>query len=234
MTREQQDILIAKIVDCPKTLTAEDIAMIGQDPELMDLYEVNSSLRGAYQPEPIIDIDHEWEEFTLKTSVPHRPRFLTLLKVAAAIAGVAIMTGLVMMVVGNDMTLENRVISHDTARIPDRSFTNTTSDDTPQDTIITEPVTDAQSPMAFSHHHSSKPTPKSKTDVDEMVRLAVARIENESAVKIAQIELAEQLSLRQANNELHTLYPEDIPYTEDNPVYDLSTADPDIKYSIML
>lgn len=228
MTPTQQDILIAKIVDAPETLTPEEISMIEQDSELMDLYEMNSILRGAYQPEVTINPDHEWEKFVLRTSMSQRPWHFSLLKMTAAIAGVILITGIVMMIVGNAITLDKQTYTQDNRHLSARIITTAGDIDVQKDTTTTEYDINIQSPIKIPHQSPHKTKCKHKVDTDKLVRLAIARINNDNAMKIAQIELSEQILFHQANNELHMLYP------DDNSDIDVSTTAPDIAYSLML
>ena len=47
MTEQQKEILTAKMLDAPASLSDEELALIGNDPELRDIYEMSASIATA-------------------------------------------------------------------------------------------------------------------------------------------------------------------------------------------
>ena len=87
MTEEQKEILISKMVDNPATLTDLEIDLILKDPELLDIYEMSSSVSGAYNSASDIDIEKEWKLF--RPSILIKPRLMTrVMRVAAVFLGI--------------------------------------------------------------------------------------------------------------------------------------------------
>lgn len=63
MTEEQKDFIIAKMIDSPASLSAEELDMIEHDAELRDIYMMSAAVSGACANTPEPDMAEEWKRF---------------------------------------------------------------------------------------------------------------------------------------------------------------------------
>lgn len=63
MTEEQKEILIAKMLDAPASLSDMELDAILNDDELRDIYAASAALDSAYAAEAEFDMDAEWKRF---------------------------------------------------------------------------------------------------------------------------------------------------------------------------
>ncbi len=63
MTEEQKEILIAKMIDAPSSLTEAELDLIAHDEELQGIYEMSAEVSGACVKHPEFDMTKEWELF---------------------------------------------------------------------------------------------------------------------------------------------------------------------------
>lgn len=69
MTEEQKELLIAKMLDTPSSLSEEDLELILHDEELRGIYEASAALSGACIRQPELDMIAEWNCFRHALSV---------------------------------------------------------------------------------------------------------------------------------------------------------------------
>ncbi|MDE5975450.1 MAG: hypothetical protein K2G69_02750, partial [Muribaculaceae bacterium] len=92
MTEEQKEILIAKMLDAPDSLTEAEVEMILHDDELRQFQAISSEVGSAFMPAPEIDIERELELW--RRRLRKRPsRFRWIMRVAAVFVGVIILSG---------------------------------------------------------------------------------------------------------------------------------------------
>ena len=63
MTEEQKEILIAKMLDAPSSLSDVELDSILHDDELRDIYEASAALSSACIRQPEWDMKAEWNSF---------------------------------------------------------------------------------------------------------------------------------------------------------------------------
>lgn len=56
MTEEQKEILIAKLLDCPSSLSDEELDLILHDGELREIYDASVAMSGALVRQPDFDM----------------------------------------------------------------------------------------------------------------------------------------------------------------------------------
>lgn len=96
MTDDQKNELIGKMIDCPESLSPQDMEAIASDQELRDIYQVSASLAGAYAPMPDCKAEEQWARLRPLLMRPRRRRAWAF-RAAAAVAAVALVAGLVML-----------------------------------------------------------------------------------------------------------------------------------------
>lgn len=89
-----RDDLLARMIDAPETLTAEDVRLIQEDEELMELYDAAVLCKEACVADDIEipDVEAELAQFkqARRKTVPLVARFRPLMRVAAIFMGVAV------------------------------------------------------------------------------------------------------------------------------------------------
>jgi hypothetical protein len=93
MTEQQKEILTAKMLDAPASLSDEELALIGNDPELRDIYEMSASIATASAARTRFDMADEWARFSPRIAGP-RLKMRWIMKVAAALLGVIVASGI--------------------------------------------------------------------------------------------------------------------------------------------
>lgn len=87
MTEEQKDILIAKMLDAPATLSEKELELIATDDELRDIQKISAAISGALTPNIEIDAQQEWARF--RPRIHRKPSPMRwVMRVAAIFLGI--------------------------------------------------------------------------------------------------------------------------------------------------
>lgn len=184
MTEEQKEILIAKMVDNPASLSADDIAKISGDEELRELYELSADMKSTFVELPEVDVDLEWRRFRRRMRVvrPHRRSWV--MRVAAIFAGVALLSGVAVSLV-NKLMLNNS--EADMAVVKVDSVKPALKTENLMAEVVGEP---APAPKPTVRHGARRSVKKyagpAEPSVEELVALQQARIDNEIALELAE------------------------------------------------
>ncbi len=103
MTEQQKEILTAKMLDAPASLSDEEPALIGNDPELRDIYEMSASIATASAARTRFDMADEWARFSPRIAGP-RLKMRWIMNVAAALLGVIVASGIAVTLTDNAPT----------------------------------------------------------------------------------------------------------------------------------
>ncbi len=199
MTEEQKEILIAKMLDAPASLTDEELESIITDDELRDIHRVSSIVRGACIKHPEIDMEEEWKRFSLRMCLkPTRMR--RIMRVAAVLLGVMFACGIVVRLIDyyaspNTQSLivkmEQTLNSENTPPI----IENLQISDCKADSIYKSTPQENQtviSKRTLAKTKIAKPKIEqlpeaTDIDVDDYLRIYQARIDNDLAMQEAEI-----------------------------------------------
>lgn len=89
MTEEHKELLIAKMLDAPASLSDKELEAIVSDAELRDIYEISAAASRAYIRQPQVDVDKEWADFRKRIHRP-RPAMRWIMRVAAVFLGIIV------------------------------------------------------------------------------------------------------------------------------------------------
>lgn len=199
MTEEYRDMLVAKMLDEPSSLTGAELEIIAGDEELRGIYEVSANVESAYDAARRIDVGKEWQIFRPRI---HRPRSATwwMARVAALFFGVSLVSGVVVRVVDGVFTP-----SHTPATVAKVEHAAAMPDDEPP---VPEGLPLLSSPEAEAHPASapdkviapagaapsspgySEPEESESVnniDVDEYLRIQQARVDNDLALQNVEV-----------------------------------------------
>lgn len=195
MTDEQKEILIAKMLDAPSTLSNEDLNMIQHDEELKDIYEVSSAISGATMPQPELDMEEEWKLFR-----PRIRRWRTpsrwIMKVAAIFLGVLALGGITGKIIDYMLTTENQPMVA-TAQQPDSTIKEIDPklEVESMEKVFAEENVETKASLSVIPHRKRIKTESAESeatnednliDIDELIRIEQAKIDNDMAVLTAQ------------------------------------------------
>lgn len=196
MTEEQKELLIAKMLDTPSSLSEEDLELILHDEELRGIYEVFAALSGACIRQPELDMRAEWNSFR-----PLIKRKQTLMcwpmRVAAILIGVILVSGIAIRIIDNVFTgnqtseiakTEQSQEAHDSPVVLQNYQATEAKEETKQE------LATVRRPSVVTDRHLAKAEigqPKTvvdqvETDVDEYLRIQQARIDNDLAMQVAE------------------------------------------------
>lgn len=198
MTDELREILLAKMLDNPRELTADQLVLIESDGELRELYSLALAISESSSAVPGMDVDAGWaalkprlapqpkKRFNLSASVIGAAAAVTLL--VAAIAGVFLNPQLPS---GSDIALSTSVRDQHPSQLSiagiKRSFTAsspaTVSEMAKIETIKPEPevTTEPTEPEVDEQYTVAE------IDPEELIRIEEARLDNEVAMAIADV-----------------------------------------------
>lgn len=200
MTEEQKEILIAKMLDAPASLSDMELDAISEDDELRDIYAASAALDSAYAAKQEFDMDAEWKRFSPRLRrKPDKMRWF--MRVAAIFLGVILASSVVVKII-------NTAFSHDPQPVIAKVEQVSKA---PEHPTLHESLQAAESidktPVNHAIGHSSKPVNtrhiakaevskpattaapvqiEPEIDVDEYLRIQQARIDNELALQMAE------------------------------------------------
>lgn len=181
MTEEQKDILTAKMLDAPSTLTDAEIEAILADAELRDIYDMSVAVGNACNPGPEVDLKEEWAAFSkLLHRRPSRIEWLP--RVAAIFLGVIVLSGIVKTVVDRALTADTSpLIAEVAATVP----SDTVDVPEPTDPDVKDSDGEPQSAATQRQTQNEPYATAEALDLDEYIRIDQARIDNELALLTA-------------------------------------------------
>ena len=198
MTEKEKDILIAKMLEAPSSLTDAELDIILLDDELKDIYDCSAAVKGAYMSRVEIDAAREWKEFRPRLK-PRRLRMRWRVRAAAAILIVVSAAGIIMKIAGpSTQGIDKRNIADaalhaesDTVRVVD------TERDSPEDAPAAIFMADAgatpavavAAPAGLEHREVAAEAAEEEIDVDEYLRRQDEEIRREIALINAEIYL---------------------------------------------
>ncbi len=200
MTQEQKEILIAKMIDVPHSLSDEDLEAIMTDGELRDIYEISSTVRGSFIRQPEMDVAEEWKLFRQRIQ-PKPTKMRWAIRVAAIFSGILLVYGTVMKIADHYASPEEQLLNakkeHTAHEGNILTITKSSSSTTPQENLTTKPTIRNNQASVSSQHHDQTKTKKQKEpegtiiDIDEYLRIQQARIDNDLAVQVAEAYMEE-------------------------------------------
>lgn len=193
MTDQQKDILIAKMLESPASLSAYEVEMIIGDEELRDIYDASSRVDSALHPMPSIDVDAEWNRFKARIS---RKRFALgrVLRVAAAVAAVMLVAVSVILRVERFEYVKAEPES--SAHNPGARSVSKVVKDSHNLLVAVENDLQAEAPRRSVASLKKQPETNVKVveeangepiDIDEYLRVQQARIDNDLALCAAEV-----------------------------------------------
>ncbi len=199
MTEEQKEILIAKMLDAPSSLSDVELDSILHDDELRDIYEASAALSSACIRQPEWDMKAEWNSF--RPRIRRKPATMRwVMRVAAIFLGVLFASNLVVRTIDYVFTIEQPSAIARVVQSPALNFA-TTSPRNPQTTEVTKEEAEQEPTIVRKHstvanHHLAKAEinrsnpPAAQVeptiDIDEYLRIQQARIDNDLAMQIAE------------------------------------------------
>lgn len=203
MTEQQKDILIAKMLDAPDSLSDEELDMILLDEELKDIYEASALVSGALSAQQEFDVEQEWRLFRhrIMPKPSLRRRFM---RVAAIFLGVVIASGIIAKVIDYSLTRGGQEQMAEVAK-PTTLNDHANKDDTTK-MINIEPMTEqkevkkAATTVLTKTPRKAYTTPQEEEeeiDVDEYLRQQQQEIEEEIIRNNAEIYVDEYYAMRE-------------------------------------
>lgn len=201
MTEEQKDILTAKMLDAPSSLSDKELESILSDEELRDIYEMSAALSGAYIDQPDFDMADEWDRF--RPDIRRRPMPMRwAMRVAAIFLGVVFVGGVMVRIIDKALDTPQPTIAEvqdikktaEMKSLKEDIKSNDSRNKEDSQSLIT--VNNA----ASSGQHASKTKtikkepmelPEDDIDIDTYLRIQQARIDNDLAMMTAESYLYE-------------------------------------------
>lgn len=185
MTEEQKEILISKIIDTPSALTDMELNLILKDPELMDLYEMSSSVSGAYKGISDIDIENEWELF--RPSILKKPRLMTrVMRIAAVFLGILLCSSMAWLIY--DLNSSKDTVSGIALADKNPQNEDISSINEPEEEMAEAEMPEVQAKPESKASKVVRPSQNTEEiDIEEYLRIQQARIDNELALLNAEI-----------------------------------------------
>ena len=196
MTEEQKDILIAKMLDSPSSLSDKELEAILSDEELRDIYEMSAAVSSAYIGQPDFDTADEWDRF--RPNIRRRPMPMRwAMRVAAIFLGVVFVGGVLVRIIDKALDTPQTTV----AKVQEtRKSVEIKSNEENIDPKVILKDEDSQSlvprsketssgqhmPMTKTMKKKQMELPEEEIDVDEYLRLQQARIDNDLAMMAAE------------------------------------------------
>lgn len=185
MTEEQKEILIAKLLDCPSSLSDEELDLILHDGELREIYDASVAMSGALVRQPDFDMEEEWRRF--RPRLRRKPtRMRWVMRVAAIFLGVVLASGIVVKIIDRAYTYDRQHVIA-VVQYPD---------ELKNPPLIQQAMeTEDNAPIEQPAHQPKSESPKrnkavtqeqSEDEIDEYLRIQQARIDNDLAIMVAE------------------------------------------------
>lgn len=204
MTEEQKEILIAKMLDAPSSLSDEEVDMILHDDELRDIYDVSATLGNACGRQPEFDMEAEWNRF--RPRIRRKPSSMRwVMRVAAIFLGVMVSSGITVRIIDSVFSYNQPSAIAKAEQSQEQVQAADNSPAMQKEPHAAGANEDARQIPAIAANHSVAParhSAKSETtvtgntnrsapmetdiDVDEYLRIQQARIDNDLAVQVAE------------------------------------------------
>ena len=196
MTEQQKDILIAKMLDAPASLSDEELDMVLLDEELRDIYEASALVSDALSAPQEFDVEQEWRLFRHRI-MPKPSLTRRFMRVAVIFLGVVIASGIIAKVIDYSFTRGAQEQIAEVAK-PTTLNNHDAREETPKVSYV-EPATtpkesrEAPAPFVVSVpiKNDEDKSQEEDIDVDEYLRLQQARIDNDLAMMTAESYLYE-------------------------------------------
>lgn len=219
MTEEKKEILIAKMLDTPSSLSDEELDLILNDDELCDIYSVSANISGACIRQPEFDMNAEWNKF--RPRLRRKPTTMHwIMRVAAIFLGVLFASSVVVKIIDSAFTydqrpviakvekstaIDNEAVVHHNIQVPK-------SEEEPEIKQRIERNNSGSNrhltKTETNHPGSTVPQDESDIDVDEFLRIQEACIDNDLAMQVAESYVEGYDDLATLLNAAGTLNPE--------------------------
>lgn len=204
MTEAQKEILIAKMLDAPSSLSDEELNAILDDEELRDIYAASALVSSAKAAQPVLDTRAEWERF--RPRIRRKPSSLRwIMRVAAIFLGVIFASAIAGNLIDYVFTYyapQPAIAKADSPQQSDSAPLVQAAQQTvePEMTLKVETPKQKKHPATPSRHLAKADIPKpaaelpvvdTDIDIDEYLRIQQARIDNDLAVQFAEAYMEE-------------------------------------------
>lgn len=195
MTEKEKDILIAKMLEAPSSLSDAELDIILHDDELRDIYECSVAVKGAYLSCAEIDARREWKLFR-PGLVRRKPVLSRLMKVAAVFLAVVSAAVIILKFIGVGEQGSGRDIVAEAELQSAGATVGATGEEThsAEDAVTVPVVADAdtqaaavEAPVKIARSKARNVKAEPEIDIDEYLRLQQAEIDQEFALIIAEI-----------------------------------------------
>lgn len=200
MTEEQKELLIARMIEVPSSLSDEELEAIVQDEELRALYEMCVDVEASSRTVPKIDTQEEWARFRPLLHRRHcaMRRFM---RVAAIFLGVILAAGAI------DKAIDRMLLYNEAPEIvkiepsmPLRKKPEGEARPRPkpvEEALDPKPVAVQASVPHQKAYRKVQSEPSSDIDVDEYLRIQQAKVDNDLAIQEAEMyEMQKSVVLR--------------------------------------
>ncbi|MDE6561226.1 MAG: hypothetical protein K2K75_07590 [Muribaculaceae bacterium] len=196
MTEQEKDILIAKMLDAPSSLSDKELESILSDEELRDIYEMSAAVSSAYIDQPDFDMADEWNRF--RPNIRRKPMPMRwAMRVAAIFLGVIFISGVLVRIIDKALDVPQTTVAivqetKKTVEIkPNEENTNSKAirkKEESQSLIPRDKDASSGQHMSATKNMKEKQMdlPEEEIDVDEYLRLQQARIDNDLAMMAAE------------------------------------------------
>ena len=201
MTEEQKEILIAKMLDAPSSLSDREQESILSDEELREIYEMSAAVSGAYIDQPDFDMAEEWNRFRpniCRKRIPMR----WVMRLAAIFLGVVFLGGVIVRIIDKTLDAPQQTI------VKAQDIKKSTAIKSIEEDIKSEEIPKKEDSRSLiqrdntpsSAHYASKTKipkteqiemPEEDIDIEEYLRIQQARIDNDLAMMAAESYLYE-------------------------------------------
>lgn len=208
MNEELKEILIAKMLDAPHSLSDEDLGLILNDDELHDIYEVSVALSSTYINNAKFDMEYEWARFRPRI-YRNRDRTSWVIRIVAIFLGIIIVSRIAVHIIDNKFTKQPLEI----AMTEQYKELENASTELPNPLKIEVEEKPQQDPVIIGNHYVAKDenySPQNiytneeiNIDIDEYLRIQQASIDNELALQVSETLLDEiNLMISQTDNDI--------------------------------
>ncbi|MDE5785031.1 MAG: hypothetical protein K2H98_00705, partial [Duncaniella sp.] len=177
MTEELKEILIAKMLDTPASLSDDELDSILHDRELREIYEISAAVSDACVSQQPINANEEWERF--RPRIVRKPWTMSwVMCVAAIFLGVMVIAGIMVKLVDYVFTPETAPVIADAEKKAEPEILIPIISDAPAES--------SERPAVVTAIHNQEAASSSEEiDIDEYLMIQQARIDNELALQDA-------------------------------------------------